>query len=163
MEDLKKCCTCQLPLPTVEFNFCSRSKDGLFPRCKTCQRGAARKHKYGLSNKRVAEMIRGQRERCAICRQKFQYEPARGRLAPVIDHNHRTGLVRAILHRQCNVMLGYLGESVELCLFFIDYIRRHSPKASDPFSHSQIMVELHALEAEWKKAKVLPLEIDYRR
>jgi hypothetical protein len=37
--------------------------------------------------------------RCAICKEDCSVDP-------VLDHDHKTGLIRAVLHRQCNAFLG---------------------------------------------------------
>lgn len=54
--------------------------------------------------------VKGERERlratqgsrCAICQRTVSSDAA------VLDHDHRTGAVRAVLHRGCNSLLGKL-------------------------------------------------------
>jgi len=50
---------------------------------------------------RVA-LMRGQRNKCPICRQAFGPKAKK----PALDHNHRTGYVRGTLCIWCNGMLG---------------------------------------------------------
>ena len=45
-------------------------------------------------------MLANQGGRCALCKLPV---PA---TEPVLDHNHSTGLVRGVLHRGCNSLLG---------------------------------------------------------
>jgi len=44
-----------------------------------------------------------QNGRCAICQQPITTKPGQD---PVLDHDHKTGAVRAVLHRSCNSLLG---------------------------------------------------------
>lgn len=55
---------------------------------------------YGLAPGQYAEMLAAQDGRCAICRKR----PRRRRLA--VDHDHFTGLPRALLCYLCNKALG---------------------------------------------------------
>lgn len=47
-----------------------------------------------------ADMLAGQGGRCGICKLRVLDKDA------VLDHDHGTGVVRAVLHRGCNSMLG---------------------------------------------------------
>lgn len=59
---------------------------------------------YKLKYSEVAEvrlrLLGQQGNRCAICKLPCSESEA------VLDHDHKTGLVRAVLHRGCNSMLG---------------------------------------------------------
>lgn len=44
-----------------------------------------------------------QRGKCAICQQPITSRPGQD---PVLDHCHKSGAVRATLHRSCNSLLG---------------------------------------------------------
>lgn len=54
-----------------------------------------------VRNKRL-ELLAGQDYTCALCRQPVSEEQA------VLDHCHKSGAVRATLHRGCNSLLGKL-------------------------------------------------------
>jgi len=45
-------------------------------------------------------LLEAQSGSCAICHQSLDFEKA------VLDHDHKGGHVRAVLHRDCNIMLG---------------------------------------------------------
>lgn len=47
-----------------------------------------------------AEMLEAQGARCAICQLPVAAKEA------VLDHDHKTGAVRGVLHRGCNSLLG---------------------------------------------------------
>jgi hypothetical protein len=50
-----------------------------------------------------AQFVEKQGGRCDICGGKFYDKMP---LDPVLDHDHKTGLVRGAIHRGCNSMLG---------------------------------------------------------
>jgi hypothetical protein len=81
----------------------------------------ARLSKYGLSVERYTAMIEEQGGRCAICGRDFA-ETSKG-LAPHVDHNHRTGAVRALLCNACNVGIGSLRDDPDLVERALDYLR----------------------------------------
>lgn len=60
--------------------------------------------KYGITKQAYDEMEHQQGYKCAACRENRPL---------VIDHDHRTGRVRGLLCRQCNVALGLLKENVD--------------------------------------------------
>ena len=50
--------------------------------------------------------------------------PGCGRKANTLDHDHKTGLFRSWLCRQCNAALGCLGDTAESLQNFADFLRR---------------------------------------
>lgn len=52
-----------------------------------------------------ATLAVGQGNRCALCQGAFGASPP---FDPVLDHNHKTGAVRGVLHRGCNSLLGHI-------------------------------------------------------
>jgi hypothetical protein len=73
------------------------------------------RRKYGLSRDEYNEMCDKQKGLCAVhgC----------GRTASHIDHCHDTNLVRSLLCRQCNTVLGLVHESVPRLQGLIEYVR----------------------------------------
>lgn len=59
-----------------------------------------------LKQKEVPEyreqLLQDQKGVCPLCRQEIRQEEA------ALDHDHTSGHVRAVLHRDCNVLLGYV-------------------------------------------------------
>lgn len=47
------------------------------------------------------DLLAAQGGRCALCGETVTDDP-------VLDHDHTTGLVRSVLHRGCNAMLGHI-------------------------------------------------------
>lgn len=67
-------------------------------------RGSLRERVYGLSPEAYAKMVADQGGVCAICKRDPSVNRG-GVLA--VDHNHRTGKVRALLCQRCNLHVGY--------------------------------------------------------
>lgn len=57
--------------------------------------------KYRLSLPEFNELLKKQKNRCAICRIRFDVTKHRH-----VDHNHKTKKIRGILCRSCNLMIG---------------------------------------------------------
>jgi len=66
----------------------------------TKSKGAIIKYKYGLTIEQLAQMEKEHNGVCGLCGLSFK-----GKY--VIDHCHATGKVRGLLHRQCNIALGF--------------------------------------------------------
>lgn len=83
------------------------------PRCATHHRAEQKRRKadahekrvqavYGLAEGQYAALLEAQGGRCALCRR------ANGRTRKLsVDHDHKTGYIRALLCRPCNDMLGH--------------------------------------------------------
>jgi hypothetical protein len=74
---------------------------------------------YGLTEEDYALMLAGQGGGCSICG-----VPPNGKHL-VVDHDHITGKVRALLCAPCNATLGNMKDSPSLLRAAADYIERH--------------------------------------
>ncbi len=90
---------------------CSIARDG-----ENYIRDRSIKSKYGLTSADYDVLLEKQDGACAICRKK----PNRGFLH--VDHNHATGMVRGLLCKSCNLMLGYARDDAALLLSARDYL-----------------------------------------
>lgn len=66
------------------------------------QKAYLRKSRYGITQQQYDEMVMIQCGTCALCAEI----PASGKPL-VVDHNHKTGVVRELLCQPCNIMVGY--------------------------------------------------------
>lgn len=71
------------------------------------------KQKYGISRADYDEMLRQQLGICVICK---------WRPATQVDHDHKTGTVRALLCLKCNAGLGAFHDDVEAMCRAADYL-----------------------------------------
>lgn len=76
---------------------------------------------YGLTPSRVDELIAAQEGCCGICGYSLGMERN-------IDHDHRTGVIRGIVHSQCNLAIGLFNENPEALIHAVDYLRRFGDK-----------------------------------
>ena len=76
--------------------------------------------KYGMDRERYQTLLVEQKYCCAICNQ--HQDNLNQKLA--VDHNHETGIVRALLCGPCNTSLGLLKEDRDIMKNMINYIER---------------------------------------
>lgn len=81
--------------------------------------------KYGLTLEQYNQMLESQNHCCAIC-SKHESEQ-KNSLA--VDHNHTTGVVRALLCDACNTAIGLLKEDPEVIARVVAYILRYTNQA----------------------------------
>lgn len=76
--------------------------------------------KYGITLERKLEMIKEQENKCFICSVTLL-----GTLDGYVDHDHKTGKVRAILCRYCNMGLGSFRDTPALLVEAVKYLKLH--------------------------------------
>lgn len=99
-------------------------------------------------------LLEQQGYKCALCRQHCTPEQA------VLDHDHKLGHVRAVLHRGCNGFLGHLEKNrynVPLAAFLqgaLPYLDLHSfPQTTFRHPSSRTPAEKKSLLIKRKKRK----------
>ena len=80
-----------------------------------------RGRRMGLSPGDYDAMFHNQSGVCDVCGAP---ERRRGR-SLAVDHNHATGVVRALLCHDCNIALGLLREQPEIARSLADYMEHH--------------------------------------
>jgi hypothetical protein len=78
--------------------------------------------KFGISEDEYLKMLEEQNYCCALCgspQTNFKYMLA-------IDHNHKTGKVRALLCPNCNQGLGNFKDNINLLTKAIEYLKNHN-------------------------------------
>ena len=70
--------------------------------------------------------------KCAICdKPESAFAGKSGKIRRLaIDHDNRTGTIRQLLCRSCNVMLGTADDDPEMLRKAIDYLAKHAPTTS---------------------------------
>jgi hypothetical protein len=84
---------------------------------------AHRFREYGLSPIDFSRLLAQQNGVCAICR-----EPEREERSLSVDHDHKTGRVRALLCGGCNKAIGFLRESPLLARAAATYLEQQLTK-----------------------------------
>jgi hypothetical protein len=103
--------------------------DGTGGRCATHGRQAKRMSKAGAHERRVqkvyglrpgeyGQIYLAQGSVCAICRRATGATRALS-----VDHDHKTGLVRGLVCRPCNDLLGHLRDDLGAARRIVDYLQ----------------------------------------
>ena len=120
---MKRCQTCKQEKTLDSFYNSKATKDGLYPRCKDCDRIARHlwdvrnpdkskqskhyrriKHLYGVSREEYDLRVHQQQGCCAICGTETAWNLA-------VDHCHETNRIRGLLCNTCNRALGLFKDS----------------------------------------------------
>ena len=73
--------------------------------------------KYGINRRDFNALLLAQNDRCAICKEILTKVH--------IDHDHLTGMVRALLCPPCNMGLGFFKDDIRLLAYAIVYLEDH--------------------------------------
>lgn len=86
-------------------------------------KGQRVRDKYNLTVQEYDNLIESRRGICDICGGKMH---GLGTYKPCLDHDHNTGKIRGVLCRNCNLLLGYAGDSVTRLDAAISYLKKNS-------------------------------------
>lgn len=125
----RKCNKCGVEKPLDEDNYPSFVKKGkklLRGTCKVCHTQDRYTNelwrKFNLTYQAYMGLLETQGHKCEICETKFT---KKGRGAyPVVDHNHKTGVVRGVLCHTCNAGLGMFKDSPHRLENALHYLSR---------------------------------------
>lgn len=134
----KTCTDCKKVKLTRDFYKDSHKANGYKSYCKMCASSRAVKFKkskssdyaknnrlkdaYGITLEQYNQMFLEQEGCCYVCK-KHQSLFKR---SLHVDHDHRTGKVRALLCQKCNSALGLVDDNVEVLEALISYLSIHS-------------------------------------
>jgi Recombination endonuclease VII len=79
--------------------------------------------KYGITWEDKVRMYEEQKGICACC---FEPLPSVRDTKTCVDHNHETKAVRALVHRDCNWVIGWMEKHPKLSKFAIEYLKKFS-------------------------------------
>lgn len=129
----KPCKICTQILPLSAFDICDKflGKAKKYYRfyksyCRPCEVERVRKRKlvrvYGISVDEFEEMKRKQGLLCYLCSKAIK-ESGKKADRICIDHDHKTGKVRALLCFKCNVGLAMFDENSEVMVKAAAYVK----------------------------------------
>lgn len=152
---MKNCSVCKCDKDISYFSRDSRAKTGIKSSCKSCDsqknkelyllkateinrknrervrnkfkndpnlyRNKALKQRFGISLEDKNKMSASQGDACKICLKHV----SELEFPLCVDHDHRTGKIRDLLCRECNLAIGFLKDSVDTLKSAIDYLERH--------------------------------------
>jgi hypothetical protein len=122
------CARCRQFLPRKQFGSNRGKADGRTTNCKPCYSLYIHERQmrkvFGITTDTYNAISQIQGGRCAIC----QHQPRKMRLA--VDHDHKTGMIRGLLCRNCNQkILGSVRDSLEVLRRAVAYLE--NPPAAD--------------------------------
>ena len=82
------------------------------------------KSRYGIDKAQFELLLELQGSKCPICGDGFQVRK------PYIDHHHASDKVRGLLHRECNSLLGFAEEKMEVLQNAINYLKQYENRKS---------------------------------
>lgn len=84
--------------------------------------------RFGITVEQLEGMEASQAGLCAICGQPETTRGAHGKVKSLaVDHCHETGRIRGLLCNNCNRAIGLLGDSVDLLLKAVQYLKGEKP------------------------------------
>ena len=137
----KYCSRCKEEKSRDEFYSDKRASSGLRSWCKACEatwqaanrdpdktRERNLRRRYNLSWEMYLDILADQYGKCPICKDELDMDPDchRSGLAPVVDHDHATGRVRAILCADCNRGIGMFKENPDALWAAARYVIEHN-------------------------------------
>lgn len=130
-----KCPRCKIEKQRTEFKKSKSRRNGLSWCCSVCltiyqkqqsikntckKRENQLKTKYGINNKQYNQLFKQQNGKCKIC--SISQNELFARL--VVDHDHKTKKVRALLCHNCNTGLGLFKENINSLIKAIEYLQK---------------------------------------
>jgi hypothetical protein len=76
------------------------------------------KQTYGLTEKEYKQLLDDQGSSCKLCKKLFDITNI-----ICVDHCHKTGKIRGLLHKKCNSIIGLADDSIELLELSIGYLK----------------------------------------
>lgn len=84
------------------------------------------KHKYNITIEDYDRMFEEQHGYCAVCgKSEIEKHQSGTILRLAVDHNHKTGKIRRLVCRSCNLMLGNAKEDINILVKAIEYLKRY--------------------------------------
>jgi hypothetical protein len=82
------------------------------------------KYRYGITTEDHKKLYESQNGICPICKNKFKFISENKTEMLFIDHNHKTGIIRGLICRRCNLLLGHANDDVKLLLNAVEYLKK---------------------------------------
>lgn len=119
----KPCTICEKVKPLDQYQRRQHSSDGRSARCLDCMKRTYYRSMYGIGYEQKAQMVESQNGKCANDKCGADITVKTGQL----DHCHKSGAVRGVLCRPCNVALGFLNDDIRRMKGLVDYLAEKTP------------------------------------
>ena len=129
---VKTCIYCKHTLPITAFPPKGNTLDQRCSDCKNQQR------RDGTKRVAIKETTHGYPTNCEICNCSIKKKGKKDK--SIVDHNHKTGVIRGYLCDRCNTLLGKMGDDkeniMEKVIIFLDYLDQYDIENSSEFLDS---------------------------
>lgn len=125
-DNQRRCSRCRVVKSLDQFHNSSSGKR--YTRCATCTAKYFIQYRYGITFEEFERKLKLQNRNCAICKNNLKIETdniSRNKNVHV-DHCHKTGRVRGILCKNCNLGLGFFFDSTSNLLHAVEYLRNYA-------------------------------------
>lgn len=122
-EGTKKCRSCKEIKHTSEFYQNKRAKSGYTTECILCMNIRRLKKTYNITINDVDNLFKQQNDCCDICGKHIKGIFKR---SYYIDHDHKTGKIRGLLCRECNLLLGFALDDIKILTMAITYLEKNN-------------------------------------
>lgn len=92
------------------------------------RRNQALKTKYGITIEDYDKLLETQSNGCAICGKT----PEKNGRRLYVDHDHETGIIRGLLCRDCNLILGFAHDNISTLARAINYLEENQHNGDPP-------------------------------
>ena len=82
------------------------------------------KKRFGVDQDLYEKILTKQKYVCAICKKKESIRRGGNLIALAIDHCHKTGSVRGLLCRRCNLALGLANDDPDILTSAVKYLTK---------------------------------------
>ena len=89
------------------------------PKGKKAIKKSQLKHSYGITLEEYEQKVESQQGTCALCGEYFTEK-----FPPVVDHDHKTGKFRGLLHNKCNAILGLIDDNPNILRGALKYLEK---------------------------------------
>jgi len=122
----RRCSCCAAVKPLDQFHNSSSGKR--YTRCATCTAKYFIRYRYGITFEEFERKLKLQNKNCAICGNdlKIKADNISRNKNVHVDHCHKTGKVRGILCKNCNLGLGFFFDSTSNLLHAVEYLRSYA-------------------------------------
>jgi hypothetical protein len=111
--------------PEVKLRIAARGKEYRNrPEIKLQYRNSRLKRLYNITLEEYNNILIKQKNICPICNKPLDFTILK---SIHLDHSHKTGKVRGIVHNNCNYILSRADENINTLTNAIKYLQKHSP------------------------------------
>ncbi len=125
IEGVRNCLDCEKFFDLIYFSKDKSAIDGYQVVCKECSYFRGIKSKFNITKSEFLFLIQNQNNKCPPCGNSIEYIFSFERSDLAVDHDHKTGKVRGVVHGICNRnLIGF--HTIETSKNVTKYLETHA-------------------------------------